>query len=225
MMTSTSATVRIWDLPTRLFHWSLTLCVVLLIMTGKVGGDAMVWHFRLGYTVFALLAFRFVWGLVGGHWSRWLQLPLAPRHVLAYLQGRSDLSTNAGHNPIGSWSVLLMLLTLSLQVSTGLISDDEIANVGPLSSLAPDAWILWATHWHKSWGQWFIFCLVLVHVLAILWYSIYKHQSLVSAMLHGDKILPHKPRASVDSMRSRLLALLIASLASVLVICVIRLGG
>jgi len=63
-------TIRIWDLPTRLFHWLLAASVVALVVTAKVGGNAMVWHFRLGYVVLALLAFRLVWGLVGGRWSR-----------------------------------------------------------------------------------------------------------------------------------------------------------
>ena len=58
--------VRVWDLPTRVFHWTLVLCIVGLFITGNVGGNAMVWHFRIGLTVLALLLFRLVWGLVGG---------------------------------------------------------------------------------------------------------------------------------------------------------------
>jgi cytochrome b len=62
--------VRVWDLPTRFFHWTLAAGVVALGISGTVGGNAMVWHFRLGYAVLALLLFRLVWGLVGGRWSR-----------------------------------------------------------------------------------------------------------------------------------------------------------
>jgi len=58
--------IRIWDLPTRLFHWSLTACVLGLVITGSVGGHAMVWHFRLGYAVLGLLLFRILWGFLGG---------------------------------------------------------------------------------------------------------------------------------------------------------------
>jgi len=54
--------VRVWDLPTRLFHWALALCVLALVITGNMGGDAMVWHFRCGYTVLSLLLFRILWG-------------------------------------------------------------------------------------------------------------------------------------------------------------------
>ena len=119
-------TVRIWDLPTRLFHWLLVLCVLGLVVTGQMGGNAMLWHFRLGYAVLSLLVFRLVWGFVGGHWSRWQQLPLRLRLVTDYLHQRQTAGTWAGHNPIGSWSVLLMLGWLLLQVGTGLVSDDEI---------------------------------------------------------------------------------------------------
>ena len=63
-------TIRVWDLPTRLFHWALAACVVGLVITANIGGNWMNWHFRFGYSVLTLLLFRFVWGVVGGHWSR-----------------------------------------------------------------------------------------------------------------------------------------------------------
>ena len=112
-------TVRIWDLPTRVFHWLLVACVVGLIVTGNIGGNAMVWHFRLGQAVLTLLLFRLLWGFAGGHWSRWAQLPLAPRQLVAYWRGRSSTTAWSGHNPMGSWSVLLMLLWLCCKWAPG----------------------------------------------------------------------------------------------------------
>ncbi|WP_414896468.1 cytochrome b/b6 domain-containing protein, partial [Roseateles sp.] len=70
--------VRIWDLPTRLFHWVLVLCVLGSVVSAKVGGNAMVWHMRLGYAVLALVAFRVLWGLVGGRWSRFSSFAYSP---------------------------------------------------------------------------------------------------------------------------------------------------
>lgn len=201
--------VRIWDLPTRLFHWLLAGCVIGLVISGNVGGDAMLWHFRFGYTVLALLLFRCIWGFVGGHWSRWQQLYLSPTHVRAYLRGSTGVPPWAGHNPLGSWSVVLMLLWLLLQVSTGLVSDDEIANAGPLSALVSGATVSAATAWHKGLGKFFLILLVLVHVLAIVWYRVRKSQALVPAMLHGNKPLMQTVPASRDDTRSRLLALLV----------------
>jgi cytochrome b len=195
--------VRIWDLPTRVFHWVLVLCVTGLLITGHLGGDVMAWHFRLGYVVLTLLLFRILWGIVGGHWSRWAQLPISPVRVMAYVQGRYKATDFAGHNPLGSWSVLAFLLVLLLQVSTGLISDDEIANMGPLSPLVSAQWVSWATSWHKSWGKIVLILLICVHLLALTWYHWRKNRSLIPAMWHGDKTLPNAVTPSLDHGRSR----------------------
>ena len=217
-------TLRIWDLPTRLFHWLLALCFVGLVITGNVGGNAMLWHFRLGYVVFSLLLFRLAWGLVGGHWSRWSSLPLSLTKLRRYLQGQSQASDLAGHNPMGSWSVLALLFFLSLQVGTGLFSDDEITNMGPLSSLVSSAWVSAATSWHKHWGKLILISLVLTHLLAIAWYSWHKRQALVSAMWHGDKVLQEAVPVSIDQRRTRWMALALIALASGLVAWVISVG-
>lgn len=218
-------TVRIWDLPTRLFHWALVVCVVGLVITGQAGGNAMVWHFRLGYMVFSLLLFRGVWGLLGGHWSRWSQLPLHPTKVWAYWQDRSPALQLVGHNPLGSWSVLAMLFFLALQVASGLVSDDEIANSGPLSPLVSGAWVSWATLWHKQWGKLILILLVLTHGLALVWYRWRKQQSLVPAMWHGNKRLPKPVPPSRDTLGSRLLALVLYGLAVWAVLGIVSLGS
>ncbi|WP_416546937.1 cytochrome b/b6 domain-containing protein [Limnohabitans sp. DCL3] len=206
-------TLRIWDLPTRLFHWALAACVLGLIITGKWGGNAMAWHFRFGYGVLVLLSFRLFWGFWGGFWSRWTQLPLSPREVWPYLKGRTSEHAFPGHNPLGSWSILAMLLVLAFQVSTGLISDDEIANAGPLTALVSGEWVSWATSWHKQWGQWLVFFLVALHLLALLWYRLRKKLSLVPAMVHGHKSLPVLVQESQDRRWQRIFAILLLSLS------------
>lgn len=163
----------------------------------------MVWHFRFGYTVLSLVLFRIVWGFIGGHWSRWSQLPLHPRAAWAYLNGHAQIEHRAGHNPLGSWSVLALLFFLALQASTGLFSDDEIANAGPLSSWVSSYWVSAATAWHKGWGKTLLILLTLLHLLAIVWYSWRKKQGLVAAMLHGDKRLDDPVPPSLDNRRTR----------------------
>lgn len=217
-------TVRIWDLPTRLFHWLLAASVTGLLITGQLGGNAMVWHFRLGYTVFSLLAFRLVWGFVGGYWSRWAQLPLHPRHLLAYWRGQASPRLLAGHNPMGSWSVLALIGLLALQVSTGLVSDDEIANAGPLTSLVPGTWVSLATHWHKQWGKLILMALVITHLAAIVWYR-FKSQALVPAMLHGDKTLNVPLPTSRDDFASRIVALVLVLCCAAGVAWLVSLGS
>lgn len=217
-------TVRVWDLPTRLFHWLLVAAVLGLVITGNVGGNAMVWHFRLGYAVLTLLLFRVLWGFFGGHWSRWRQLSLSPAQLLSYLRGTPR--PWVGHNPLGSWSVLLMLAWLLLQVSTGLVSDDEIANAGPLSALVSGATVSAATAWHKGLGKGVLIALVLTHVAAIAWYRLRKDPTLLPAMLHGDKpAQPEDTVASRDTAGQRWLALFLVLVCIALVRWLIALGG
>jgi len=92
--------VRVWDLPTRLFHWALVVCVAGLVITAEVGGEAMQWHFRLGYCVLTLVLFRVVWGFAGGYWSRFSSFVPSPRTSIAYIRGNpSERDTSVGHNP------------------------------------------------------------------------------------------------------------------------------
>lgn len=216
--------VRVWDLPTRLFHWLLVLCVVGLVVTGKVGGGAMDWHARLGYAVLALLLFRLVWGFIGGHWSRFASFVYAPRSVGAYLGGRGHPDHLVGHNPLGAGSVFALLLVLLVQVGTGLVGDDEIAFTGPLNRFVSSSTGLAATAYHKQWGQWLVIGLVLLHVAAILWYLLRRRQNLVRPMIVGDKEVAHAARASRDDAGSRLVALVVLAAAAGVVTWIVRLG-
>lgn len=216
--------VRIWDMPTRVFHWALALSVLGLVVTGQTGGNAMLWHFRFGYAVLTLLLFRLCWGFVGGHWSRWWQLPLSWRSLIAYRQGLRQPMPSAGHNPAGSWSVLAMLCWLALQVGTGLVSDDEIANAGPLTSLVSGTLVSAATAWHKGWGKGLLLVLVALHVGAVAWYKWRRQQNLVSAMVHGDKLLDSGVPASRDDLASRLGACVVLLFCALVVRWVLSLG-
>ena len=205
--------VRVWDLPTRLFHWLLVASIMGLAVTGTVGGNIMVWHLRLGYSVLALLLFRIVWGLVGGRWSRFGAFIYAPQSVINYLKGKGKPEHSIGHNPIGAGSVFAMLGFLLLQVASGLISDDEIAFSGPLTRFVSNATVSLATNYHASIGKWVLLGLVLLHAAAIAFYLKRKH-NLVGAMLHGDKELVVSAPPSRDDAASRMAALLIFMLCT-----------
>lgn len=218
--------IRVWDLPTRLFHWSLAVCVIALIITGLRGGAAMEWHLRLGYCVATLLLFRFIWGFVGGYWSRFVQFFYSPVTIFNYLRGQSKPSHEIAHNPLGSLSVWALLLILALQVATGLVSDDEIATQGPLAKFVSLATSLLATSYHKHWGKWIIIALVLLHVAAILFYLFKKKQNLIRAMVMGDKHLDKTMAAALpvssDTRAQRFTALSIFASIAVAVACVVK---
>lgn len=216
--------VRVWDLPTRLFHWLLAACVVALVVSGYIGGQAMQWHARFGYAVLALLLFRLAWGLVGGRWSRFSTFLYAPRSVIDYLRGRAHPDHLVGHNPLGAGSVFAMLAVLAAQVGTGLIGDDEIAFTGPLNRFVSTATGLAATSYHKKIGQWLVIGLVVLHIAAVLYYLLKKRQNLVRPMVTGDKEVAVPTASSRDDARSRITALVIVAVASGLVAWVVSLG-
>lgn len=218
-------TVRVWDLPTRLFHWALAVCVIGLVITANIGGNWMNWHFRLGYSVLTLLLFRLVWGLTGGHWSRFSSFLYRPSTLLTYLRGQGRADTEVGHTPTGALSVFALLLVLLLQVGTGLFSDDEIAFAGPLTSLVSSDWVGSATSYHKNIGKFVVMGLVVLHLAAIAFYRWGKKTDLVRPMLTGDKQLAHPARSSRDTGASRLGALVLLLLCATLVNRLVALGG
>ncbi|MES2912753.1 MAG: cytochrome b/b6 domain-containing protein [Pseudomonadota bacterium] len=208
--------VRVWDLPTRIFHWALVVFIICLAVSGLIGGAAMVWHFRFGYAVLSLLLFRIVWGLVGGRWSRFGAFIYAPQSVINYLKGQGKPEHSVGHNPLGAGSVFAMLAVLLAQVGSGLISDDEIASAGPLTRFVSGAVVNLATNYHKNIGKWLLLALVVLHIVAIVYYLVKKHK-LVQAMLHGDKELISPVPPSRDDITSRVSALVIFGICAAFV--------
>lgn len=209
--------VRVWDAPTRCFHWALALCVTGLLISGSLGGAAMDWHFRFGYGVASLLLFRAVWGFWGGYWSRFSHFLYAPQQVWRYVQGRSSVSEHAGHNPLGALSVYALLVVLIFQVTTGLMGDDEIAAAGPLARHVSGQWVSYATFFHKHIGKPALLVWVALHLTAIALHFFVKHDNLIKPMLTGDKVMQQPITHSVDSARQRWKGLLIFLVCSVLV--------
>ena len=200
--------IRVWDLPTRLFHWAMVVCVTGSAISGLIGGSLLVWHFRFGYGVISLLAFRVIWGLVGGRWSRFSAFIFTPLSILRFIQGRGKSEHSVGHSPLGALSVFALLGVLAAQVSTGLMSDDEVAYSGPLTHLVSNATVELATFYHAAVGKWILLGLVLLHIGAIIFYQRRQHR-LVNAMVHGDKTLALAMPSSRDDPLSRIAALFI----------------
>jgi cytochrome b len=179
---------RVWDLPTRLFHWVLVLFVSFSIVSAKIGGNWIDWHMRSGYCILALVLFRIMWGFAGSHHARFVNFVRPPGAVLAYLRelrGTNRLAL-AGHNPLGALSVLAVIVALLLQASTGLFANDSIASEGPLARLVSNRTSDLLTGIHKI-NQYVIFTLIALHLAAIAYYYFAKRENLVLPMLTGDK--------------------------------------
>ena len=120
-----------------------------------------------------------------------------------------------------------MLTVLAVQVSTGLISDDEIANTGPLVALVDGSWISAATSYHKGPGKLIVLALVGLHVAAIVFYQRVKKRRLVQAMVTGDQTVeahPPLPEAA-DRGAHRLMALAVFALCAAATAWLVSLGG
>jgi cytochrome b len=183
--------IRVWDLPTRIFHWALVVLVVFSFTTGTIGGDWMKWHLRSGYTILTLVLFRVLWGLFGSETARFAHFVRGGRAGMEY--ARAILAhmhpVVVGHNPLGGWMVVLMLVALAFQAGTGLFSDDEIATQGPLAVKVSDAVVSRMSLLHSI-NQWVLVVLAVLHVAAILVYRLKWDMPLVGAMVDGRMDAP-----------------------------------
>ncbi|RZI84786.1 MAG: cytochrome B [Rubrivivax sp.] len=198
--------IRLWDLPTRLFHWSLVVAVGVAIVTGKVGGDWMGVHGKVGLSIIGLVSFRLVWGFVGSTHARFLSFVPTPGKVWAYLRGRWQ---GVGHNPLGALSVLALLTLLAAQGATGLFTNDDIAFTGPLNALVDEALAGRLTGWHRQMAN-VLLGLLALHIVAIAFYVLVKRDQLLKPMVTGWKEVPSGKSASQGGPVAFTAALLVA---------------
>lgn len=210
--------IRVWDLPLRLFHWALVVVVSGSIITGEFSGDlglwAADWHKLFGYAALTLLLFRLVWGFAGSTYARFGSFLRGPGTVLRYLSeltGRNVSPVRIGHNPLGGWSVLAMLLSLAMQAGSGLfISDEDLGLEGPLAKHVGSAMADRLNSLHEA-NSVLLMVLIALHLCAIAFYLIVKRDNLVRPMLTGDKLLPSAPDGEPARGGHAVLALVVLS--------------
>lgn len=180
--------IKVWDIPTRLFHWILVALFIFLIVSGE-SDDLMEFHFYAGYILAGLILFRVIWGFLGTRYARFSSFRLNPLEAISYTKGliKSEHTSHYGHTPAGSFMVVLLLLMLVVQVLTGMMSTDDIIWNGPLYSYVDDDTAGLAGEVHEI-IQLLLQIMVGVHVLAIIIYKIKFKEALVPAMLHGKKL-------------------------------------
>jgi len=214
-----SRMIKVWDVPTRLFHWTMLPVSAGLWFTGEQGGDWMEWHLRLGMLMLVLLLFRVLWGLCGSQTARFSSFLAGPARIRAYLAGQLPVTAQPGHNPLGGWMVLALLLALLLQAGLGLFAADVNSYLydGPLKVLIDGELAEQVTGWHKSSFD-VLLLLAAVHVLAVLFYKVGRNTDLVRPMLSGVKALP------ADAAPLRFAPLWLA-LALLLLVALLVFGG
>lgn len=211
---------RVWDLPTRLFHWLLVLALIGAWLTGEIFTTFDYGRHKLiGYCILGLVLFRLIWGFVGGRYSRFAAFLRGPRTVLAYLAGRAP--DRPGHNPLGALSVVAMLLSLLVQVASGLCADDGVLVAGPLANLAGAGLRDLAGAVHAV-NVWILIGLIALHLLAVAYYALVRRRDLVKAMVTGrTRDLAAEPESRVPVTPSWGRALLALALAVGLVLLIV----
>ena len=178
--------VKVWDAPTRLFHWSLVALIPLSWWTAEE--ERLDLHVPLGLTMLGLLMFRLLWGLFGSSTARFAGFVRGPRAAFDYLRGRA--APAIGHNPLGALSVVAMLAALAVQVGLGLFASDEdgLAS-GPLAHLVDDETSEEMTELHEANFD-ILLVLIGLHLAAILFYAVVKRCDLVTPMITGSDEAP-----------------------------------
>jgi cytochrome b len=208
--------IRIWDLPTRLFHWGFSLAVIGAIVTDLL--DEIVWHSYCGYTALVLVVFRIIWGFIGPRHARFSSFVPSASALKDFIKGKAF--TSFGHNPLGALSVIAILLIVLVQASSGLFADDEISFQGPLTKYVAENVVKLMNQIHAT-NHLLVYGIVALHLLAIFYYQWKKKNNLIGPMIYGDKEIDQKNQpvdqtmASKDDVKIRVLALVILILLAV----------
>lgn len=215
----------VWDAFVRCFHWSLVTLFAISVASGKVGGEWIVWHMRSGYAILALVVFRLIWGFVGGEYARYTSFLSGPAHSFKFAKGLLGKTHQhvIGHNPVGGWMVVVLLLLLGVQAGLGLFSNDEIATTGPLARYVSDETSITLMGRHRMIGD-LLLILVGVHIAAVLFHVFVKKEGIVRAMFTGRKELPADLALEARSARkaSMPLGFVVLSIAIVAVVIVVN---
>jgi cytochrome b len=216
--------LKVWDVPVRLFHWALVLLFAFMFFSGKSGSDWMEWHMRSGYAILALVLFRVLWGFAGSthaRFSDFLTGPAACVQCLKYLLARRP-APYAGHNPLGGWMVLVLLLALLVQTGTGLFANDDLLSEGPLAALISKAMSDQISRIH-SWNFNLLLALAGVHLAAVLYHAGFMKENLIGAMFTGVKRLPAAAAGSVPArFASPWIALVLLAVAALAVYLIVK---
>ena len=185
---------KVWDLPVRLFHWTLVALVAAQWASAEWHVLDMEWHYRLGYATLALLLFRILWGVFGSANARFAAFVRSPMTVLAYVRAKKPKQVaQVGHNPLGGWSVVAMISALLFQAVSGLFAYDDVDESGPLAKFVPLVWAKRCMDWHEG-GKNVLIALIALHVLGVLFHHWRMGDDLITPMIRGTKVLPEDPK-------------------------------
>lgn len=235
-----SRSFKLWDVPTRLFHWALVLLVLVSYLTGEVGGFEFTMpgsgnmvanmniHIWSGLSILTLLIFRIVWGLIGSSSSRFSGFVRGPGAIIDYLKGiaKRSVAFFAGHNPAGGAVVVLMIVLLLAQASTGLFAkeDDFFGLAGPLNGMVSEETANQITGIHaRIWSV--IEIVVIAHIAGNLFYWLVLKHNLIVPMITGRADAPAGASPPSLKFASNVTAIIVFANSAAIVAWIKSFGG
>jgi cytochrome b len=191
MPQETYVATKVWDLPVRLFHWAIVVLLVFQLVSGQIGGNLMPWHGYSGYAMLVLVVFRILWGFAGSTHARFASFLAGPGATFRFAKRlfSREAVPQVGHNPLGGWMVIALVLSLALQAASGLFANDGAAFEGPLAALVSFEVSTNLSHFHR-WNLKVLLVLAGLHIAGVLFHWIVKNDNLIGAMFTGVKRVP-----------------------------------
>lgn len=180
--------IEVWDLPLRLFHWTLVIAIAVAFLSSEEGSAINQWHFAAGWVAGLLLVFRLIWGFVGGEHSRFRDF-IRPSRIAAHISElrQRNIEPSLGHNPLGAVAVLALLLLTAVTVWTGAFGGESAEDLHEVVA-------------------WSLLAVIGLHIVAVTIMSLLQRENLVRAMITGSKPAPRHPGAT-DAKRPSLLGI------------------
>ena len=211
--------LKVWDWPTRLFHWLLVLSIAFMWYSAETGGNMLVWHLRCGVFILGLIIFRLCWGFWGSDTSRFNNFVRGPAQIKRYLRGEISENEQPGHNPLGALMVLALIGGMCLQVGTGLFASDQntFINHGYLNGLVSSATADQLRSIHVTFFN-VLLALIVVHIATVFLYKLIKKHDLIKPMFTGYKQLEGKLPVLKFAGFGKFAAALVVAVATILLV-------
>jgi cytochrome b len=220
---SRGRTVGVWDIPVRMFHWLLVALIIVSFTTAQIGGNAMQVHELSGFTVLTLVLFRVLWGIFGSTYARFTDFVRSPGHAIAYARslGRGRPAFYAGHNPLGGWMIVALLVCLLVQAGTGLFANDDIMTEGPLYGWVSKQTSDTLSEIHEA-NFYLLAVLIALHICAAVYYLLGRRENLILPLFTGRKRLPEAQDAPESRGGPLWLAVLLLAMCAAGVYLLVR---